>query len=915
MDDDTLGAQRLQHPTPAEVPVLPTPAADLPPPTPAHAVRWSGDRDGSSVSPEVSLIAAGPFDELVRADAGAPAAHEASASPHGSYSSRSRSRSRSTPLSDKLEELAALRLSDADDSAAKAEFFARKEREGPVNYGELLAEASASDDDSDAGSVSGLTVPLQPTLSATPTRAPAPAAASFREPSAELSNQRATAELRAELTRLYAQLAEAQDATVQAKAALARHKREAERAARIAHDKADATIKGLRAEVDELRTKLAAPDVKEQEALIQGFQRENEKLCAEIKELKTATASPAAASPDAAPARRTPAPASPSVLSSPAPSQDPNPELVAELEAARTRELELKFELDKSRKEKKELAARVAGINLDTYEATLAELEALKAKAAQEADDAASRVASLTSKLRWYEENQELIDASDAELADARATIEALRLRLADAGISSPDTHDDAARKRAAATRAADKRRIRELEAQVANMDEVIRNRFPDSIPELIRAAAPSSDDNETIAFLKGELERVNAAFDAAQDKHSRELRVLRQKHEKTRAFYERELEAAADGAPRPRRNPPPTRGRVAELERTLANVRSLYQRKLRDADAKIARLEAQASAPPQAASRPASGPPGRVRALRTKIRTLERELAEARAANAQLRELGDSAPDPIALDELRARNRELAEDLDAARADVDDARAAANAAEHAHAAELNAITTAHDAAMDALLSKLDTAEWSRRAKNQPPASPPPPPTALENKENDPVPPTPKAQRQLKSQVDLVLTRLEALEAAHLEPSPAVPAPPPPAPVAADEVTAALDMYRSKVSNMQSKLVLAHARIAELEEANAELRIEASKLRSSPALTNIAKLARKIEDMEKRHMLRELELESIIEDTKTSSKLDLALVKKEHANQLAAKNSEIAIFQNELDSLLGTVDVLRAALV
>ena len=84
----------------------------------------------------------------------------------------------------------------------------------------------------------------------------------------------------------------------------------------------------------------------------------------------------------------------------------------------------------------------------------------------------------LKKKLRWYTENQELMDQNDALLKQRETETRELREKLREARESEGSSS-----------------RVKELERRNRELEEALKKRHPNSLPQMIHAAKPSAEE------------------------------------------------------------------------------------------------------------------------------------------------------------------------------------------------------------------------------------------------------------------------------------------------------------------------------------------------------------------------------------------------------------------------------------
>ncbi|KAK0148055.1 Centrosomal protein [Merluccius polli] len=196
-------------------------------------------------------------------------------------------------------------------------------------------------------------------------------------------------------------------------------------------------------------------------------------------------------------------------------------------------------------------------------------------------------VAALQKKLRWYAENQQLLDRDAARLRarhsrdPAAQGAENLKVEVRK---SSSQQHSKA--------KTGDAKRIQALERQVKELEDILRRRHPNSLPALIYAAAAASGPGggdatktapptQVTSLLERKIERLEAELDSHKEEAKRGLRAMEQQFQRIKLHYEQQIseleqklvqardqESAACGAP----PAPPAEG--SELQRVMETHR-----------------------------------------------------------------------------------------------------------------------------------------------------------------------------------------------------------------------------------------------------------------------------------------------------------------------------------------------------
>ncbi|GLC40224.1 hypothetical protein PLESTB_000227900 [Pleodorina starrii] len=323
-------------------------------------------------------------------------------------------------------------------------------------------------------------------------------------------------------------------------------------------------------------------ELEQTEVLIRGYQQENEAATRRIKELEESLA--AAESRTAEEVLRTER----AVLLARDDAGRRNAETATKLarvlalekelagvrDEAQTREAELKAQLEKTRAEKKALEARAGGVDLKA----MADGDVLVKQLREEMD--AGRQATQTlvqemqAKLAWYAENQELLNKNDSLVAEQRETIQQLQARLVQ--YEGPGAKGSAANRVAAA-----QARVRELEAQVEQLNKTLRSRAPgNSLAAVVAAARPSAEETQLVSELRGQVEELEDTLRRKDEEFELQLRSYQQQFEKLKAQYS-ERASRLDAVSK-------VRGRVKELERQLEEQKSIFRRRVQELEGRL---------------------------------------------------------------------------------------------------------------------------------------------------------------------------------------------------------------------------------------------------------------------------------------------------------------------------------------
>lgn len=307
----------------------------------------------------------------------------------------------------------------------------------------------------------------------------------------------------------------------------------------------------------------------------------------------------------------------------------------AQLEFAE-RERELVRERDAARAAARAAEAKMAGGGMEPVDERGVEAAQLAAQLAELERRHGARVAELEKRIAWFTENQELVADRDANLRRQAARIEELDRELARARRELAKFQPAAGVTCRANTpggtpgKPADVRDVSsagvasllggfepgtEVNASAAFDAGLAKN--PQSVAALVRAVRPTEAHVEKIAALEARCRRLQDELDATDGEHERALRALQQEHLKFKSNTERRLREAeefgrnAQGLGGPRvvgAKPPGTKALERQVHELQGEVDTLRAR-LKDAEAAAAVRTGPASERPAA---PARKPPKR---------------------------------------------------------------------------------------------------------------------------------------------------------------------------------------------------------------------------------------------------------------------------------------------------------------
>ncbi|KAM9383605.1 centrosomal protein of 162 kDa [Phaethornis superciliosus] len=360
-------------------------------------------------------------------------------------------------------------------------------------------------------------------------------------------------------------------------------------------------------------------EIEDQEVIIQGYQQENERLYKQTKELQIQNKkneermfkenqclmSELVAIREKI--EKTNNIQSSNVQDSEAARNQSFTELISELRAARKEENKLQDEIKRLKQDKQALEVDLgqAKKERDLAKVQIAITTGEKSYEFKVMEESYKQeITNLKRRLQWYAENQDLLDKDAARLKDAREEIEKLKLEVEKLRTEAGD--QCVQQKKRLRDRAADAKRIQDLERQIREMERILKRRYPNSLPALIYAAAAAEKTNDlsaktnTVDFLERRIKKLETELEGKDDEAKKSLRAMEQQFQKIKIQYEQRLaELEQLLAYKFISESPELNGDKAistELEQELQNLRKTHQITVKNLQTEIENLKSQNS-------------------------------------------------------------------------------------------------------------------------------------------------------------------------------------------------------------------------------------------------------------------------------------------------------------------------------
>eukprot|EP00118_Oscarella_pearsei_P010683 m.66932 g.66932 ORF g.66932 m.66932 type:complete len:1284 (+) comp35419_c0_seq4:3-3854(+) len=543
---------------------------------------------------------------------------------------------------------------------------------------------------------------------------------------------------------------------------------------------------------------------------------------------------------------------------------------------------------------KEELAETV-----ERHRAELSEEKALSAVSVDGAEQKLVRfeverdreVTALKRQLKWYAENQQLLDHDAEKMKTQRDEI----ARLKSLVMKSKDvekTVSERGRKKDK-ERLADARRIQDLERQVREMEQIIRRRHPNSLSALIFAASADRNGRHegtssaaSAEALEKSVKRLESELDAKDGEWEKKMRALQQRHTLLETRYEEQIQSLnteLDGlrmAHRTMGNAHP-HTTVLALEKELASVRLMHQ-------AKVAELEGQAEKWRARAKKGVSQPPGE-----SKSGQMAGEDGDGGAA-AKLAEALQRKHTEI--EEIKKINRAL---------ESEKQELISETQSHPRSREKTEKLTTENRSLKQKVSGLEMELEHQRVHLSAQQAK----WAAKRREMEE-----EAEEKIANERALLKNGMERLRKESLLRSSDSEMTKLKSKLSAQQVM--IDHLRHELSSVASCTdLVARARVREerlkqqIERLYEELR--EAKGHHTPEMHHYDRLITKIQRMEIRHSQREQELREALLRTQEAAGVDVDQTAEFWKREVETKNAEVGKFREELDSILSVLGELK----
>ncbi|KAG4064263.1 hypothetical protein PC123_g936 [Phytophthora cactorum] len=570
---------------------------------------------------------------------------------------------------------------------------------------------------------------------------------------------------------------------------------------------------------------------------------------------------------------------------------------------------EVTLELDRVKKAKVELECRYEGVDLTQVAQEAHQARELQSELELSKKEHSHALNTLQKKLDWYVENQRLLDDQDEELRRLRRQVTAQTPEPTPSKSQRANSSPSRAHRRSPM----DIRRIQELEGRLAELEEAMRRRHPDSLANLILASRRADEESKTRALEQDYQEKLAALsreLEQAHESNETKLASFRQQQEKLLLQYKRKIKEQEKQLKQLSKAPishRPTSKDSSNSEAELAKIRRFYTAKIKELErkweAKYRSLRKQqfSGLGNQQEGLTYADSAVVIANLQRQIREQELELKQEKAKVEQLEaesQLANTPEDPPATEGIKEKELEdQVADLTAQLEDSESARAS----------------------LAQTLTIVQTLGLARVLNSEPIS------TAAVTESSSVLEPVVSQQReteltQLRQDLDAAretlsseratafetIDRLQQQNAECVEKNAVLEAQ-----LAGNQrEMQSLENLALEAERHNRSLEAQAQRVPELEDEVLALRRELE-LPRTPSMVQYRSLELKVATLEQKHKLREAELKVVLDRALTSTHLEQLSRERAHRAAMTAKNAEIASFKRQLEEILDELAQLQ----
>jgi hypothetical protein len=277
--------------------------------------------------------------------------------------------------------------------------------------------------------------------------------------------------------------------------------------------------------------------------------------------------------------------------------------VVDELEETRRRHTtqvqELKFEIDRVRKAKKEMEAQLGGVDVPKMQSQAEDVKVLEKQISDLKLAHEREKTDLEARLSWYSENQEIVNKNDELLKAQDAKIQSLQHELEKVASENQELNHQLDLSGANG----ETKQVKVLKKKIATLETQIKDiqSEPNVVRDLIRAAQPSAEESKELEALHARIATLEKDATQLSEDAERRMRGLRQEMESQRTAYEKRMSTLQTSnkelsnklvAKGPAKDVAPLSSK--DQQKQVGEVRTHYQKKIKELQRQLSETQEQ---------------------------------------------------------------------------------------------------------------------------------------------------------------------------------------------------------------------------------------------------------------------------------------------------------------------------------
>jgi len=246
---------------------------------------------------------------------------------------------------------------------------------------------------------------------------------------------------------------------------------------------------------------------------------------------------------------------------------------------AQDKEIELKHEIDRLRKKTLEMEAKLGGVDMAEIKKDNEQFNKLQKAAEENKIKYETEIKDLRAKLNWYIQNQESIVGKEEILREKDEMIRTLQDDITKI-LNDPTTNMDSKTQHFTRLMNTDKRRIKQLEKQIEELEDSLKKRNPAAYDK----QAKEREENQQLKELKEKVKVLEKQKTDKEAEFETKLNDLRVQYDKMKLNYEQKLgtgKVTKSGTGDD--DPVILKKRIKDLEKEIEDAKNYYLKKAKN--------------------------------------------------------------------------------------------------------------------------------------------------------------------------------------------------------------------------------------------------------------------------------------------------------------------------------------------